>query len=199
VRVFLPEPPHSAAVDALYDEDRESDGYVGNNTRLWCYRPDVLQGFVQLRSSVTRESTLSDRDVAVLVAATASVRSDSYCALAWGTRLAQLAGDDAAAAVVKGGSAKALSDRENALASWARAVGSDPNGTTRADVAALRGSGLTDQEIFDATVFVALRMAFSTVDNALGAEPDLQLAANTPSAVRDAVSFGRAPAASASI
>ena len=53
----------------------------------------------------------------------------------------------------------------------------------------LRASGLTDREIFDATVFVALRMVFSTVDNALGAEPDLQLAAAAPPAVRAAGVF----------
>jgi alkylhydroperoxidase/carboxymuconolactone decarboxylase family protein YurZ len=34
-----------------------------------------------------------------------------------------------------------------------------------------------DEEIFDATVFVAFRLAFSTVNDALGARPDLQLAA----------------------
>lgn len=38
----------------------------------------------------------------------------------------------------------------------------------------LRDNGLTDREIFEATTFIAFRLAFSTVDNALGAEPDQQ-------------------------
>ena len=195
--MFLPEPPHSAAVDAAYDQDRANDGYVNNNTRLWSYRPDVSDRFVELRSLLMDGSSLSERELAVVLVAAVATRADSYCALAWGTRLARLADDDAAAAVLTGGLAEALTARETALAGWARAVAADPNGTTRDDVAKLLDTGLTAKEVFEATAYVAFRLAFSTVDNALGAEPDVQLARSAPPAVRDAVSFGRAPAASA--
>ena len=40
-------------------------------------------------------STLSERELAVLLVAAVAVRSDSYCALAWGSRLARLADADA--------------------------------------------------------------------------------------------------------
>jgi uncharacterized peroxidase-related enzyme len=192
--MFLPEPARSAATTAAYEDDLVSDGYVFNNTRLWAYRPDVTEAFVQLRSLVTQGSTLSERELAVLVTATASGRADSYCALAWGKRLTGLVGDAAAVAVITGAPDPALSRREAALAEWARTVVTDPNATTAEDVDRLRESGLTDQEIFEATAFVAFRLAFSTVDNALGAEPDWQLAQRAPAAVRDAVSFGRPPA-----
>ena len=43
-------------------------------------------------------------------------------------------------------------------------------------------------------LFVALRMAFSTVNDALGAEPDPELAATAPAVVRGAVTFDRPPA-----
>jgi hypothetical protein len=43
------------------------------------------------------------------------------------------------------------------------------------------------------TVFVALRVALSTVNDALGVAPDTELAAGLPPAVRRAVSFGRPP------
>jgi hypothetical protein len=69
----------------------------------------------------------------------------------------------------------------------------DPNATTSADVDRLRGAGLSDGEIFDATAFVALRLAFSTVNDALGALPDVQLADAAPPSVREAVDFGRRP------
>ena len=62
----------------------------------------------------------------------------------------------------------------------------------------LRDNGLTDREIFEATTFIAFRLAFSTVDNALGAEPDKQHVEAASEAVREAVSFGRPPAASPS-
>ena len=192
--MFLPEPPRSAGADAAYEEDLTNDGYVFNNTRLWAYRPDVNLAFVQLRSMLTRGSTLSEREVAVLVTATASRRADSYCALAWGKKLAGLAGDATAAAVITGANDPVLSEREAALADWARAVVADPNATTAEDVERLRAAGLSDQEIFEVTTFIAFRLAFSTVDNALGAEPDQRLAEGAPRAVRDAVTFGR-PAA----
>jgi hypothetical protein len=67
----------------------------------------------------------------------------------------------------------------------------DPDSTALADVDGLRSAGLWQPEIFDATTFIALRLAFSTVNDALGARPDWQLAATAPAGVRDAVSFGR--------
>ena len=47
------------------------------------------------------------------------------------------------------------------------------------------------REIFEATAFIAFRVAFSTVNDALGARPDLALAEAAPAAVRAAVSYGR--------
>jgi len=191
--MFLGEPPETDATKRLYDEDVASDGYVGNFTRLWCWRPELLEGFHALRAQLTRESQLTKREIAVLVAATASARNDSYCSLAWGARLASLAGDDAAAQVLRGRTPDALDARERALAGWARAVVRDPNATTQADVDQLRDAGLDDRAIFEATAYVALRLAFSTVNDALGAAPDVQLAGEVPPAVREAVSFGRTP------
>jgi hypothetical protein len=40
---------------------------------------------------------------------------------------------------------------------------------------------------------VALRVAFSTVNDTLGASPDTELADRVPPGVRAAVTFGRAP------
>ena len=129
----------------------------------------------------------------MLVTACAAQRQDSYCSLAWGQRLAGLSDDQTAAQVIDAASAPELSDREAALASWARQVVRDPNATTDGDVARLREVGLDDREIFEATAFVAFRLAFSTINDALGAAPDKQLADDVPALVRAAVSFGRTP------
>jgi uncharacterized peroxidase-related enzyme len=190
---FLDEPPASESTEQLYADDLESDGYVGNLTRLWCWRPDVHEQFFGLRGLVTKESSLSEREVAVLVTATVSARRDSYCALAWGSRLAKLADDETAAAVIAGND-QALTDRERALAEWARQTVRDPNATVAEDVERLRAAGLSDREIFEATAYIALRLAFSTVNDALGARPDPQLADEAPARVRAAVDFGRSPA-----
>jgi uncharacterized peroxidase-related enzyme len=125
-----------------------------------------------------------------MVAATAAARGDAYCALAWGSRLAELSDEATAARLLQGRDAN-LSDREAALADWSRHVIHDPNTTTHDDVVRLRDAGFTDQEIFEATTWIALRMAFSTINAALGATPDPQLAEKAPRLVREAVTFGR--------
>jgi alkylhydroperoxidase family enzyme len=187
---FLNEPSETDETKRLYDADLESDGYVGNLTRIWSWRPDVSESFAALRRLLTSESTLALEDYAILVAATASTLGDSYCSLAWGTRLATLAGEQIAAEVLRGGSAE-LTDRQRALAEWARQVVRDPNATTQSGVEALKEVGLDDRSIFEATTFIALRLAFSTVNDALGAAPDTQLERAAPHAVRQAVMFGR--------
>lgn len=191
--MHLVEPPEDAAVRALYDDDLASDGYVMNLTRLWAWRPDLLQAYQQARSAALGGSGLTDREIALLVVTAASTRRDAYCSLAWGARLAQRS-DEPTAVAVLGGSSAGLGEREAALVDWTRAVAADPNGTTGADVERLRAAGFEDRQILALTVFVALRLAFSTVNDALGAPPDRELVDAAPPTVRDAVDFGRAPA-----
>lgn len=192
---FLEDAPETDDTRRLYDEDRAEDGYVWNVTRLWCWRPDTNEGLAALRAQLMEGSSLAEREWAVMVTATASALGDSYCSLAWGPRLARLSDPDTAAEVIGGVERPAaLSGREAALAGWSRSLVRDPNATTPTDVERLRAAGLSDREIFEATAFIALRLAFSTVNDALGASPDSQLAAAAPPAVREAVTYGRAAA-----
>lgn len=198
---LLPDPPPGPAVDAVHADDVAWDGYVMNLTRVWAWRPDVLASFGALRGELTGGSGLSARDLAVLVTATAAARGDAYCALAWGTKLAGLSDEATAVTVLRTTSGAPagpdadgeLSERDAALAAWAGQVVRDPNATTGSDVDRLRAAGLGDREIFEATAWVAFRLAFSTVNDALGALPDPQLAEQAPPGVRAAVTFGRRP------
>src|SRR5262249_3194126 len=165
--------------------------YVANLTRLWAWRGDLWSAFMDLRAMLMTKSSLSKRELAVLVCATASTLRDSYCSIAWGARLASQSDGATAAGVLTGRDASSLTDRERALARWARKVASSPNETTPEDVKALHSAGLGDQEIFEATTFIAFRLAFSTVNDALGAQPDGPLAAKSPAEVRSAVDYGR--------
>lgn len=189
--MFLNHPPDTAATERLYQSDRTSPGYVMNLSRAWAWRPDVAEAFSALRRMLTRQTRLAPREQAFVVCATAASLGDAYCALAWGNRLAAEAGAESAAAVLSSGASDSLSARERALVSWARRLVDDPNRTSAADVDALRTAGLSDQEIFDATLLAAFRLAFSTVNDALGVAPDAQLARDAPAAVRQAVRYGR--------
>jgi uncharacterized peroxidase-related enzyme len=192
--MFIAAPEDSVDTARLYKSSADSQGFVMNLTRAWAWRPDVFEGFAALRSQLTTRSSLSKREQAVIVCATASKLRDSYCSLAWGKTLAAEAGADLAAAVIGSSAHDLLSARDQALADWARKVVANPNGTSSQDVSALQAAGLTEKEIFEATVFIAFRLAFSTVNDALGVMPDWELAESVPKEVGAAVTFGR-PAA----
>ena len=196
--MFLAAPPTTPQVEALYKSSIAGNGYVMNLARAWAWRPDVFDGFVTLRNQLTDRSSLSAREKALIVCATAATLGDSYCALAWGAKLAKAADPEVAAAVIAARESDAMDAREKALAAWVRKVVDDPNGTTARDVEALRAAGFDDREIAEATMFAAFRLAFSAFNDALGARPDLELFDAAPIPVRQAVTFGRAPAGSSS-
>ena len=180
-------------VRRIHADGVASQGFLMTLTHVWAWRPDVYEGFAQLRNQLTSNSTLSKRELAVIVSATASAQGDSYCALAWGTTLAKQSQPELAAAVIRNTEDEAMTTRDRALAAWARKVAKNPVGAQAADVQALRDAGFSEREIVEATMFVAFRVAFSTVNNALGAHPDPELVSNAPAEVADAVTFGRTP------
>jgi alkylhydroperoxidase family enzyme len=184
----LPEP--SAEALASFDDDLAQLGFVMNGTRLWAYEPLLQEQLFGMLGQVVRDHGLNFRQRAILVTACASALGDAYCSVAWGTKLASVAGEELAASVLRGDDV-GLSPAESALSTWARQVARDPNGTTAADVSLLQDTGWTDRQIFGITVFVALRIAFSTVNDALGAQPDAAYLTVAPAAVLKAITFGR--------
>jgi alkylhydroperoxidase family enzyme len=190
---FLDLPLVTSEAQVLFDEDVAEDGYVMNVSKLWAYNPNLVTGLFELMGRAISEQELSFRQRGILVAACASTLGDSYCSLAWGTKLAGVSDPDVAAAVIRG-TDRGLTGEERALASWARKVAKDPNGTTTQDVEALRSAGFDDAQIFAITAFVALRLAFSTVNDALGVGPDEELRSTAPRQIVDAIGFGRSPA-----
>ena len=188
---FLKAPEISDAAQKLFNEDLDDHGFVMNASRLWAYEPEVHELLFDLLSTVTRHGSLSLRQRGILVAAAASTLGDSYCSFAWGSRLADEANATIAAKVLRGVDDE-LDDSEKALAAWARQIVSDPNGATEDNIRELQGVGFSDAQIFALTVYVAGRLAFSTVNDALGAQPDRELVENVPREIRDAVQYGRA-------
>lgn len=194
--MFLKEPPQTRQARALYSNDEAENGFVMNLTHLWAWRPDVTDAFAQLRRTLTADTTLTSRELAVLVCATARALGDSYCALAWGERLAKDGNEEVAARLFRTGACVGLTEREKELANWANLVVANPNATSKDDINALRAAGLNELEIFEATAWIALRMAFATVNDALGAQPDAELSTRAPASLRRAIGFGRPAATS---
>ncbi len=192
---FLPVPGTSLEVQALFDGDVEELGYVMNGSKLWARQPGVQEALFGVMGEAVRAGSLTFRQRGILVTACASALGDSYCSLAWGNKLAKEASAALAGSVLTG-SDVGFDDSERALAQWARQVVREPNATAAADVQALCDVGFDDAQIFAITVFVAMRLAFSTVNDALGVAPDQVLADTAPEEVRTAVNFGRHPAGS---
>jgi alkylhydroperoxidase family enzyme len=124
--MFLAEPESSDATERIYKSNADSLGFVMNLTRAWAWRPDVYEAFAALRAQLTSKSSLTRRDQAVIVCATAAQLGDSYCSLAWGKTLAA---KPPPRLPQSSRHARARADgRDRALAAWARKVVADPNG-----------------------------------------------------------------------
>jgi len=187
---FLGHYPATAAAEQLRSDDLEELGYVMNASRLWGRMPATINGLFSLLRDTVRTGRLSLRQRGILVTACAATLGDSYCSLAWGGKLAKVSDPQFTADVLRGEDSS-LDPTERALANWARAVAHDPNRTTVDDVQALRDAGFDDDQIFAITTFIALRVAFSTVNDALGARPDAELVATLAPVISNAVTYGR--------
>jgi uncharacterized peroxidase-related enzyme len=187
---FLAAPELTDAARALLADDEAELGYVMNSSRAWAYRPDLVEELFALMGKAIAMHDISYRRRGIIVAACASAYGDSYCSLAWGEKLAKRAGADVAGAVLTG-SDEGLTADERSLARWARKVARDPSATTEDDVNELRDAGFTDRQIFAITVFIGLRIGFSTINDALGLRPDARLRTEAPAQVVAAVTFGR--------
>jgi uncharacterized peroxidase-related enzyme len=187
---FLDPAEVTDAAQAEFDADLAELGFVMNAVRLWAYQPEAYHSLLGLTSQVASVPPLSFRQRGILVLACASALGDSYCSLAWGTKLAGRFGAEVAASVLRGDDQE-LSGPEQAMAAWARQVTRNPNSTTASDVGALREAGFTDPDIFAMTVYVALRIALATVNDALGANPDTEYLTRAPAEVLASVTYGR--------
>jgi len=187
---FIEWPDPSPEAEAIFDDDRAHLGFVMNASRLWAHQPKLQEGIFALLGRIAEEHGLTFRQRGILVTACASTLGDSYCSVAWATKLANVTDEHFAAALLRGDDGD-LSPADHALAAWSRKITRDPNSTTSADIATLRETGWTDRQILAITTFIALRLAFSTVNDALGARPDAEYRSVAPPTVLDAITYGR--------
>jgi uncharacterized peroxidase-related enzyme len=184
-----------AAADAAaaYDRDRATLGYVANYTKVFAHRPAVLEAWRGLNAAVKESMDLRRYELATLAAAL-RLRS-SYCALVHGQVLAeQFVGAAAVPGIVADPATAELAPVDRAVMRLADKVAAGAADMTEADLVELRELGLTDAEILDVVLTAAARCFFSTVLDAVGAEPD-PVHRSADAALRDALTVGRPIAA----
>lgn len=185
----VPENEATGDVAAMYDADRAAFGHVPNFTRAFSCRPAVYAAWRGLNGTIKAGMDLRRYELVTLAAAR-RLRS-SYCALAHGSVLLDRFVDaDALRAIVADHRAAGLDEVDVAVMDLADAVAADATSVTEEDVARLRALGLADAEIFDVVAAAAARAFFSTMLDALGADPDARFGALEPQ-VRDALTVGR--------
>jgi uncharacterized peroxidase-related enzyme len=172
------------AESEIYDDARESMGYLPNMVRVFGSRPDVYRAWQQLNGAIKATSDLRRYELATLAAAR-RLRS-SYCCLAHGKVLVErFYAPDEVVQLPEG-----LEPVDRAIMAFAEQVVTDAGAITQADVDELRAHGLSDEEIVDVVLAAAARCFFSKTLDALGALPDASYASLEPG-LREAMTVGR--------
>jgi uncharacterized peroxidase-related enzyme len=184
----IPESEAPPAVQAMYQEDLESRGYVPNYTRIFSHRPEVMAGWAGLLGSIKRN--MDPRRYELVTLAAARALGNSYCMLAHGTVLLRFYPAGELAEIARGSDAAPLTPAEAAMMRYAEQIVRDAAAIRQADIDVLRGHGFSDPEIFDIAAAAAARCFFSKTSDALGAEPDEAYWALEPE-LREALTVGR--------
>ena len=191
---FLTTPADSTAsgeVAELYAADRARQGYVANYTKVFALRPEVYRAWAGLNGAIKSGMDLRHYELATLAAAR-RLRS-TYCALAHGTILRDKFFDAPTVQRIATDHRDAgLDATEVAIMDFADKVARDATAITAGDVDQLRAHGLSDVDVFQVALAAAARCFFSSVIDAVGAEPDSAYHVSVESELRRVLTVGRA-------
>jgi uncharacterized peroxidase-related enzyme len=163
--------PEQGPISLIYEAERARLGYVPNYSRVFGLRPEAYSAWAQLNTTVKSGMDLRRYELATLAAAR-RLRS-SYCSLAHGTLLLLKFYDAAAVEKIASDHHNAdLEPADVAVMDFAEKVVDDATSITHADIETLRLHGLSESDIFHVVLAVAARCFFSTIVDAVGAEPD---------------------------
>ena len=183
-----PENDPTGEVTAAFEQDRASLGHVANYTRVFAHRPAVLRAWRGLNGAI---KGMDPRRYEIATTAAALRLRSSYCALAHGKVLATVhMSPDAVRALADGEDSPELTEVDHAVARLAEKVAAGAADMRPADLDELRALGFADDEVLDVVLAVAARCFFSTVLEAVGAEPDAAYQA-LDAPMRDALTVGR--------
>ena len=175
-------------VVAAFEKDRATLGRVANYTRILALRPAVLRGWQGLNGAI---KGMDARRYEVATTAAALRLRSSYCALAHGDVLARNhMSADAVRALATGAESAELTEVDHAVARLADKVAAGAANMRPEDLDDLRALGFADDEVLDVVLAAAARCFFSTVLDAVGAQPDAAYR-SLDGPMREALTVGR--------
>jgi uncharacterized peroxidase-related enzyme len=188
IRGATPDDDLSGEVAAAFGKDQAALGRVANYTRVFAHRPAVLRGWQGLNGAI---KGMDPRRYEVATTAAALRLRSSYCALAHGDVLAtNHMSPEAVRALAAGEASDELTEVDRAVARLASTVAAGAADMGPEDLDELRALGFADEEILDVVLAAAARCFFSTVLDAVGAQPDAAYRALDAS-LRDVLTVGR--------
>ena len=160
-----------------------------NYEKILMTRPNVMAAWDGLLDAIKENQDFRTYELATLAAA--KKLKSSYCLLAHGSVLAEqeMSLDDVADIVAERTSGK-LTEKEEAVVSFAGKVVESPGEISQSDIDSLRSHGLSDPEIFDIAATAAARSFLTRLMDSLGVQPDSRFS-DLPESVRNVLVVGR--------
>jgi uncharacterized peroxidase-related enzyme len=151
----------------------EKAGFIPNVFLAWAHRPDEFRAFFAYHDALLeKEGGLTKAEREMIVVATSSVNHCHYCVIAHGAILRIRAKHPLLADQVAVNYLNAeLTPRQRAMLDFAVKVAERSHEVSDDDVAALRGHGLTEDEIWDIGAIAALFALSNRMANLMALQP----------------------------
>lgn len=147
-----------ADVRARIDEVQEKSGFVPNVFLALARRPEEFRAFFAYHDALMlRDSGLSKAEKEMIVVATSAANDCTYCVVAHGAILRIYAKDAHIADQLAANYRSAeITPRQRAMLDFAVKLARQPATVEEADLAALRGAGFSDEDVWDIGAITAL-------------------------------------------
>ncbi|ANK85367.1 peroxidase-related protein [Rhizobium sp. N1314] len=157
--IHTPDASASERTTSMYASAEANYGYLPNMYRAFGHRPEVMESWAGLLSSI--RSHMSPRRYELVTLAAAKELKSSYCMLAHGSVLLREGfTSDGLTALVNETEKAPVDAGERAIMAFAAKVARDATSVTQQDIDGLKKHGLSDAEIFDVTAAAAARCFF---------------------------------------
>ena len=157
-------------VRAMYERQQSFWGFVPNYAKVFSWRPEIMGLWAQLQAGIKRN--MDKRRFELVTFAAAHTLRSTLCTLAHGRTLTTWFSQEDVQLMARGASPASLTAAEAAMMAFSRKVARGAFLISAADVDELKTHGFTDAEVFDIAAAVAGRAFFSTLNEALGVEPE---------------------------